>query len=162
MDTQKKDLLSTEESKPTETSDMLVSVTDKSIAQNSPKLEEKIVSVPCKDRISTSKMFKSDPEFFKKVGIPNDKKLIEWVKKHNYMVKGDNDNYMATEWCQENGYAINLLTTYINYEPILINNTLGYIPLNFSKSYCGYYTEKGIEHIKNELEEERRKNENEY
>lgn len=161
MDTQKKDLLSVEDSKPNRTSDILEPITNNSISQNSPKLEEKVINIPCRDRISTTKMFKSDPEFFKKVGIPNKYELIDWIKTHNYMVKGDNDNYMATEWCQENGYAINLLTTYINYEPILINNTLGYIPLNFSKSYCGYFTEKGIEHIKNELEKERRQ-ENEY
>jgi len=162
MDTQKKDLLSVEESKPTETSDMLVSVTDKSIAQNSPKLEEKIVSVPCKDRINTSKLFESDPEFFKNVGIPKKNKLVEWIKKHNYMVKGDNGNYMATEWSEKNRYAINLKTINIHCETVLMNNdSLGYIPTRFFHTYCGYFTQKGIDHIKNELEKERRQ-ENEY
>lgn len=162
MDTQKKDLLSVVESKSNEPSDILASITDKSIAQNSSKLEEKIVSVPCKDRINTSRVFESDPKFFKKVGIPNKNKLIEWIKKHNYMAKGDNDRYMATEWCEKNRYAINLKTINIHCETILMNNdSLGYIPTSFFQTYCGYFTQKGIEHIKNELKKEKEQ-ENEY
>lgn len=160
MKNEKKDLLSVEESKPNETNDML-SVTDKSIAQNIPKLENKVINIPCKDKIPTTKVFDSDPEFFKKIGISKDN-LKDWIIKKGYVIKGDNDKYMATEWSEKYRYVINQrYYTYI-YDPVLMDeDTLGYIFIDLHYSNCGYFTQKGIEHIKNELEKERIQ-ENEY
>lgn len=163
MKNEKKDLLSVEDSKPNETSDILSSITDNSIAQNIPKLEDKVINIPCKDRISTTKMYENNSKFFKSMGISNRDDLITWAKEKNYIKKDEEDkNYMATEWSEMNGYAYNQKNVTIQFETVLLsNNFLGYIPTYHFHSDCGYFTQKGIDHIKNELEKERRQ-ENEY
>lgn len=159
MDTQKKDFLSVEESKPTETSDMLASITDNSILQNSQKLEEKVIDT-LNNKIATTKFWENEKEFFQELKMSK-KELVKWIKEKKYMVKGDNNKYMATEWCEKNGYAINQKVITIIFDPVLMNNnSLGYIPTNFWQTYCGYFTEKGKKHIMNELKKERKEQEN--
>lgn len=149
-----KDLLSNEKSKSNETNDMLTSITDNTISQNFHKLEEKIINT-FNNKITTTKFWENEKDFFRELKISR-KGFIEWIKDNNYMVKGDNDKYVATEWCEKNGYAINQKNITILLDPVLMNNnSLGYIPTSFISSYCGYYTEKGIEHIKNELKKEK-------